>query len=75
MRENPEGVKFSDLYFLCVEAFGAPRKSQSGSSHVVFKMPWGGNPRVNIQDQKGMAKKYQVKQVLAAIDRVREESQ
>lgn len=43
-----------------------------GSSHRVYKMPWQGDPRVNIQDQKGKAKPYQVKQVLKAIDRLEE---
>jgi hypothetical protein len=31
-------------------------------------MPWQGDPRVNIQNFKGMAKAYQVKQVLCAIE-------
>ncbi|MEI6371653.1 MAG: hypothetical protein WCO49_18400 [Nostocales cyanobacterium ELA608] len=30
-------------------------------------MPWGGDPRVNIQNDKGKAKRYQVRQVLDAI--------
>jgi hypothetical protein len=29
----------------------------------------GGDPRVNIQNDKGKAKAYQVRQVLAAIDK------
>jgi len=29
-----------------------------------------GDPRINIQNDKGKAKAYQVKQVLAAIDRL-----
>ncbi len=31
-------------------------------------MPWKGDPRVNIQNYKGKAKAYQVKQVLLAIE-------
>lgn len=45
--------------------FGTPR--QGGTSLAVFKTPWPGNPRVNVQDDKGKAKLYQVRQVLAAI--------
>jgi hypothetical protein len=45
--------------------FGEPR--QSGTSHRVYKMPWPGDPRVNIQNAKGKAKPYQVRQVLKAI--------
>jgi hypothetical protein len=32
-------------------------------------MPWAGDPRVNIQDDRGKAKAYQVRQVLKAIDK------
>jgi hypothetical protein len=32
-----------------------------------------GDPRVNIQNDKGMAKVYQVKQVLKAIERLEEQ--
>jgi hypothetical protein len=42
-------------------------RPQSGS-HLIFKTPSPGDPRVNIQDRHGKAKPYQVKQVLAAID-------
>ena len=48
--------------------FGKPR--QSGSSHTIFKTPWPGDPRVNIQNAKGKAKPYQVRQVLQAIDKL-----
>lgn len=52
--------------------FGKPR--QGGSSHVIYKTPWIGDPRVNIQNEKGMAKAYQVKQVLQAIERLENEN-
>jgi len=41
-----------------------------GTSHRIYKTPWIGDPRVNIQDSKGMAKVYQVRQVLKAIDKL-----
>ncbi len=62
---DPANVRFSELHRICVHFFGDPR--QSGTSHAVFKMPWPGDPRVNIQNDKGKAKPYQVRQVLAAI--------
>lgn len=37
-------------------------------------MPWAGDPRVNIQDNHGKARAYQVRQVLAAIKKLEEES-
>ena len=67
MRKNPKNVRFQDLCKVCDEYFGAPR--QQGTSHRVYKTPWPGDPRVNIQNDKGYAKVYQVKQVLLAIER------
>jgi len=71
MRREPTNVRFADLYKVCEEYFGAPR--QSGSSHAVFKTPWPADPRVNIQDDKGKAKAYQVRQVLLAIAKLKEQ--
>jgi hypothetical protein len=72
MRRNPAGVRFSDLRQVCEHYFGQPKPSRG--SHVVFRTPWPGNPRINIQDDKGMAKLYQVKQVLAAIRKLKEQN-
>lgn len=41
---------------------------------MVYKTPWIGDPRVNIQNDKGKAKTYQVKQVLQAIERLHNEN-
>ncbi len=72
MQNNPKGIKFSDLCKVCDHYFGAPR--QKGTSHRVYKMPWIGDPRVNIQNAGGKAKTYQVKQVLKAVERKRDEN-
>jgi hypothetical protein len=69
MARNPANVRFADLMYVCREYFGEPR-SGSGGSHYVFKMPWPGDPRVNIQDSGGRAKTYQVRQVIAAIKKL-----
>ena len=71
MSQNPKNVRFSDLRKICEHYFGESR--QSGSSHCVYRTPWQGDPRVNIQNRKGKAKPYQVRQVLLAIERVIEE--
>jgi hypothetical protein len=68
MKSNPGGVRFNDLCKVCNHFFGTPR--QSGSSHRVYKTAWFGDPRVNIQNNKGKAKPYQVRQVLQAIKRL-----
>ena len=67
MQANPKGVRFEDLCRACDAYFGHPR--QKGTSHRVYKTPWQGDPRVNIQDDRGKAKAYQVRQVLKAIER------
>jgi hypothetical protein len=68
MRTNPAGVRFADLCKVCDHYFGQAR--QASGSHRVYKTPWLGDPRVNIQNSKGQAKAYQVKQVLKAIERL-----
>ncbi|MEZ5690090.1 MAG: hypothetical protein R3D71_00300 [Rickettsiales bacterium] len=70
--KSPKNVRFSDLSKVCTYYFGKPRNS--GTSHYVYKMPWQGDPRVNIQNTRdGKAKIYQVKQVLFAIKKLKEE--
>ena len=68
MRRNPKGIRFQNLCKVCDSVFGEAR--QKSSSHRIYKTPWQGDPRVNIQNDKGMAKAYQVKQVLKAIERL-----
>ena len=72
IQRNPGGVRFRDLCKVCDHYFGEPR--QSGSSHRIYKTPWQGDPRVNIQEHHGMAKPYQVRQVLRAIKRLETEN-
>lgn len=73
MRNAPQNVSYNDLMKVCTHHFGEPR--QQGTSHAVFKTPWQGDPRVNIQKAKGGgAKPYQVRQVLKAIDKLEEQS-
>lgn len=67
MRSNPKGVRFADACRVATYYFGQPR--QNGTSHKVWKTPWPGNPRINLQvGEGGKAKPYQVRQAVAAID-------
>ncbi len=67
MRKNPAGIRFSDACKVATHYFGQPR--QNGTSHKVWKMPWPGDPRINMQaGDGGKAKPYQVRQAVAAID-------
>jgi hypothetical protein len=68
MHNNPAGIRFADLCKVCDHFFGQAR--QASGSHRVYKTPWIGDPRVNIQNDKGKAKAYQVRQVLKAIERM-----
>lgn len=68
MMRNPKDVRFSDLCRVCDHYFGPPRRG--GTSHRVYRTPWPGDPRVNIQNKKGKARAYQVRQVLKAIARL-----
>lgn len=54
MKASPKGIRFSDLSKVCDHYFGEPR--QSGGSHRVYKTPWRGDPRVNIQNERGKGK-------------------
>ena len=64
MRGNPKSVRFADLRRVCDHYFGKPRTK---GSHQIYKMRWPGDPRINIQNDNGGAKAYQVKQVLQSI--------
>jgi hypothetical protein len=68
MKRNPNGVSYADLCKVCEFYFGEPR--QPRGSHRIYRTPWQGDPRINIQNHKGKAKAYQVKQVLRAIERL-----
>jgi len=68
LKRNPQDVRFADLCRICDFYFGKAR--QRGSSHRIYRTPWPGDPRVNIQNHKGKAKAYQVKQVLMAIEKL-----
>jgi hypothetical protein len=54
MRRNPKGIRFRDLCKVCDFYPGEAR--QKGSSHRIYRTPWPGDPRVNIQNAGGMAK-------------------
>ena len=69
IRRNPKNVRFGDLRKVCDHYFGQPRVK---GSHLLYKVPWQGEPLVNIQPVRGMAKPYQVRQVIKAIDNLEE---
>jgi len=64
---NPKNVKFDDLIKICTKYFGSPRIK---GSHHIFKTPWRGDPRINIQKDGNMAKPYQVRLVAKALNKL-----
>jgi len=59
IQQNPRDVRFFDFCRVCEFYFGKPR--QGGSSHRIYKTPWQGDPRINIQNKREKAKTYPVK--------------
>ena len=69
--QKEKNVKFTRLMKIAKDFFGEPRNQ--GSSHYPFKVPWQGEPRINLQQGKqGKAKPYQVKQVRLALIKLKE---
>lgn len=64
--------RFGEVMSICRRHFGMERVGKG--SHRVFKTPWPGDPRVNIQDKKGTVARYQVRQVIAALDKLRHQN-
>ena len=65
-RTNPKNLKFTELCRLC-EMFGMEPRPGSGS-HVPYKRSTPPIFTLSIQNKNGMAKPYQVKQLLQFID-------
>jgi len=70
--KNPNNVQFNYLLNICIKYFGQPRIK---GSHHIFKTPWKGDPRINIQKDGKMAKPYQVKIVIKAIKKLEENNE
>lgn len=63
-------VRFTRLLKICEQFFGNYRVS---GSHHIFKTPWQGDPRINLQKGKDKnAKPYQVRQVLNSLRKLKE---
>ncbi|MDD5708762.1 MAG: type II toxin-antitoxin system HicA family toxin [Kiritimatiellae bacterium] len=67
-RNNPAGVRFRDLCLLA-EHVGFIKRDGKGS-HVVYEKE-GVVEILTFQERNGMAKTYQVKQLLVAIEKYR----
>lgn len=61
-------VRFDRLLQVAERLFGPPRIR---GSHNIFRTPWPGDPRLNLQRDAKDAKPYQVRQVRAALERMK----
>ena len=63
-------ISFSELLKICEIFFGNYRVN---GSHHIFKTPWQGDPRLNLQKGKNKnATPYQARQVLNALRKLKE---
>lgn len=62
-------LPFLPVKLVCDRLFGTPR---TRGSHLIYRTPWRGDPRINIQNRKGYIAFYQVRQVAQAIVRLEE---
>ncbi len=65
--ESIQNVLFADLLKIYKKYFG---KLRIRGSHYIFKTPWKGDPRINLQKVDKMAKFYQVRDVKKAIEKI-----
>jgi hypothetical protein len=68
MKHRPQNVRFEELRLICENYFGPPR--QKGTSHRIYQTGIPENPRINIQNDRGKAKAYQVRQLIAVIEQL-----
>lgn len=71
MRTNPEGIKFNEARKVAEHFFAEFGKPRIAGSHHVYKMPWPGDPRINIQKEGPKAKRYQIIQMLEVVDKLK----
>lgn len=70
LEKSENRVRFTKLLKICEDFFGNYRIS---GSHHIFKTPWQGDPRINLQKGKDKnAKPYQVRQVLDALRKLKQ---
>ena len=58
-----------NVHPVCTSVRFTVRANSPFSVGPQFRIPWPGDPRVNIQNDKGKAKAYQVRQLVKAIDK------
>ena len=70
LEDAKANLRFRELLAICTRFFGEPRIR---GSHHIFKTPWPGDPRINVQVDSGKAQPYQVQQVIRALKKLKEQ--
>ena len=69
-KSSPNNLRFEEICQLA-ESYGWIFQNQDGTSHAVYLHPSLGNSvgsMMNFQSKKGIAKRYQIRQLLNAIE-------
>ena len=69
LEKERNNTRFAYLVRVCQEHFGNARIK---GSHHIFKTPWIGDPRINLQSDGNKAKPYQIDQVIDALRKLHE---
>ena len=69
MQASPTNIRFAEACKVADHFFGPAR--QTGTIHRIWRTPWQGDPRVNMQNDHGKAKACQVRRLVDAIERLR----
>lgn len=69
LKQTERSMRFARLKTICDRFFGKPRIK---ASHHIYSTGVPERPLVNIQNQKGKAKPYQVKQVRIVLEIIRD---
>ena len=69
LTRNESSMRFKRLKTICDHFFGQPRIK---GSHHIYSTALPQAPLVNIQSDKGKAKRYQTRQVRSALEIIRE---
>ncbi len=67
LEENKKNIRFKRLITICESFFVGPRIK---GSHHIYKTPWKGDPRLNLQKDGNKAKAYQVEQLIEALKKL-----
>ena len=71
LKRDEKSMRFARLKAICEHFFGAPRIK---GGHHIFSTGLADQPLVNIQNDRGQAKDYQVRQVRQALEKKKQQA-